>query len=358
MREIITTGKTVEEATEKALLELGVAEEEVTIEVLELPQKKFLKTIPAKIRATVDAEDDSDFVEETVVPAAAPAPVSPVQEAAPAPQAASATPAASEKAAPSAQPAAHANANVQETPIDLEQEPRLATAAAYLREICTKMGVSDLTITAVRQEETVVLKVDGPGAGSLIGRRGETMESLGYLTGLVANRAEGDYMKLSLDINNYRAKREANLVALAKRIAAKVAKTNRSQTLEPMNPYERRIIHSAVSEIEGVRSESVGEGIRRRVCILSTAPGAKNGGPRPFRQGERRPPFPQKGPGAKRPLRDRDHRDGGFERKSSVPAREFAEKPRPTGDAAPTVPQRTETVNDGADLPLYGKIEL
>lgn len=351
MREIITTGKTVEEATEKALLELGVAEEEVTIEVLELPQKKFLKTIPAKIRATVDAEEDSDLLEETV-PTAAPAPVSPVQEAAPVPQAA---PAAPEKAAPGAQPAA---ANAQETPIDLEQEPRLATAAAYLREICTKMGVSDLTITAVRQEETVVLKVDGPGAGSLIGRRGETMESLGYLTGLVANRAEGDYMKLSLDINNYRAKREANLVALAKRIAAKVAKTNRSQTLEPMNPYERRIIHSAVSEIEGVRSESVGEGIRRRVCILSTAPGAKNGGPRPFRQGERRPPFPQKGPGAKRPLRDRDHRDGGFERKSSVPAREFAEKPRPTGDAAPTVPQRTETVNDGADLPLYGKIEL
>lgn len=351
MREIITTGKTVEEATEKALLELGVAEEEVTIEVLELPQKKFLKTIPAKIRATVDAEEDSDLLEETV-PTAAPAPVSPVQEAAPVPQAA---PAAPEKAAPGAQPAA---ANAQETPIDLEQEPRLATAAAYLREICTKMGVSDLTITAVRQEETVVLKVDGPGAGSLIGRRGETMESLGYLTGLVANRAEGDYMKLSLDINNYRAKREANLVALAKRIAAKVAKTNRSQTLEPMNPYERRIIHSAVSEIEGVRSESVGEGIRRRVCILSTAPGAKNGGSRPFRQGERRPPFPQKGPGAKRPLRDRDHRDSGFERKSSVPAREFAEKPRPTGDAAPTVPQRTETVNDGADLPLYGKIEL
>lgn len=351
MREIITTGKTVEEATEKALLELGVAEEEVTIEVLELPRKKFLKTIPAKIRATVDAEEDSDLLEETV-PAAAPAPVSPVREAAPEPQAAPATP---EKAAPGTQPAA---ANAQETPIDLEQEPRLATAAAYLREICTKMGVSDLTITAVRQEETVVLKVDGPGAGSLIGRRGETMESLGYLTGLVANRAEGDYMKLSLDINNYRAKREANLVALAKRIAAKVAKTNRSQTLEPMNPYERRIIHSAVSEIEGVRSESVGEGIRRRVCILSTAPGAKNGGPRPFRQGERRPPFPQKGPGAKRPLRDRDHRDGGFERKSSVPAREFAEKPRPTGDAAPTVPQRTETVNDGADLPLYGKIEL
>jgi len=133
----------------------------------------------------------------------------------------------------------------------------------YLREVCAKMGADRLEITPVRQGEATVLRIEGEGAGTLIGHRGEVMEALSYLTSLVANRSGGDYMKISLDINHYSSKREANLVALAKRIGAKVARTGRGHTLEPMNPYERRIIHSTISELEGVKSESIGEGANR-----------------------------------------------------------------------------------------------
>ena len=101
------------------------------------------------------------------------------------------------------------------------------------------------------------------------------MESLSYLASLVANRLEGDYIKLGLDVAGYRDKRESDLTALAQRIGAKVRKTGRSFAMEPMNPYERRIIHSAISKMEGVRSESKGEGRDRRVVIYSTAPDAQ-----------------------------------------------------------------------------------
>ena len=137
------------------------------------------------------------------------------------------------------------------------------------------MGAQGLTITPVKQGEATILKVEGESAGTLIGHRGEVMEALSYLTSLVANRAGGDYMKIGLDINHYRSKREANLTALAKRIGAKVVRTGRGHTLEPMNPYERRIIHSAISEMEGVKSESIGEGANRRVVISSTNPSAR-----------------------------------------------------------------------------------
>ena len=102
------------------------------------------------------------------------------------------------------------------------------------------------------------------------------MESLSYLASLVANRLEGDYIKLGLDVAGYRGKRESDLTALAQRIGAKVRRTGRSFAMEPMNPYERRIIHSAISSMEGVRSESKGEGRDRRVVIYSTDPAAQN----------------------------------------------------------------------------------
>ena len=365
MREVITTGKTVEEATAAALEQLGLTEDEVTVEVLDLPQKKLFKTIPARVKVTSDedlAAEQEKAVQANEAKAAATAAV---KAAAPAKVQKAAAPAAS--AAPKAQAEpAQAPAGVlnePEVPVSLASNQKLADAAAYLKDICTKMGAPDVTVSAVQQGEATILKVEGDGAGGLIGHRGETMEALSYLTSLVANRAGGDYIKLGLDINHYRAKREANLIALAKRIGAKVAKSGRSQTLEPMNPYERRIIHSAISEVEGVKSESTGEGANRRVCILSTNPNAKTGSDRPFRQADRRgprpgahgkQPFKAGGTGGSRPPR----RDGDFgERRSSVPEREFADKPRDT-TAAPIVPKRTETIDDSASLPLYGKIEL
>ena len=272
MREVIKTGRTVEDATELALAELGVSAEEAGIEVLELPQRRLFKSIPAKVRAYVEDEE--------VPEAPAPKEEKPLPKAAPK---AAESPDAPKAGAPAAQPEQPAAGPVEE-PIDLEQSPKAREAVEYLKEICAKMGAQGLTITPVKQGEATILKVEGESAGTLIGHRGEVMEALSYLTSLVANRAGGDYMKIGLDINHYRSKREANLTALAKRIGAKVARTGRGHTLEPMNPYERRIIHSAISEMEGVKSESIGEGANRRVVISSTNPSA-----RPAKTGNTRP---------------------------------------------------------------------
>ncbi len=363
MREVIKTAKTVEEATALALAELGVSADDACIEILEMPRREFLfKKVPAKVRAYI--EDDS-FEPKAAKPAPkkdAPVKAAPkAEKPAPkkeAPKAEKPAPNKEEKPQPEKQPekpqpapAKPEEPELPEEPIELEACPKAKEAVEYLKDVCMKMGAGEIAVTPVKQGENVILKVEGEGAGTLIGHRGEVMEALSYLTSLVANRSGGDYMKIGLDINHYRSKREANLTALAKRIGAKVQRTGRSHTLEPMNPYERRIIHSAISEIEGVKSESVGEGANRRVVISSTDPNA-----RPARSTNRRPANkggrPGAGRGPRAPRRDSDRAP-----RAATPAREFADRPRDE-QAAPIVPKRTETINDGADLPLYGKIEL
>ena len=199
----------------------------------------------------------------------------------------------------------------------------------------------------------------------------------------MANRLEGDYIKLGLDVAGYRDKRESDLTALAQRIGAKVRKTGRSFAMEPMNPYERRIIHSAISKMEGVRSESKGEGPDRRVVIYSTAPNASNLPDRDAPRGRRSGPNRgnrngrsfngNRGPrndnrrgggyrgNSSRPPRDNrgGSRNGGrgYGRPSSVPEREFASAPRDP-NARPQAPARTARIHDGDDFDMFGKIEL
>ena len=278
-----STGKTVDEARAKACALLGVQADDLNVsyEVLEMPQKTGflgLKTTPAKVRVSVELPD---------APAAAPAkPVEPVAEqpvetAAPvqetAPVAEETPVAVAEPAAPAAEQPAEAAEEAEEVeePIVIEENAKVKAAVDYLREVITLMGVENVTFSAVQKGEATIIRLDGEKLGALIGRRGETMESLSYLASLVANRLEGDYIKLGLDVAGYRDKRESDLTALAQRIGAKVRKTGRSFAMEPMNPYERRIIHSAISKMEGVRSESKGEGRDRRVVIYSTAPDAQ-----------------------------------------------------------------------------------
>ena len=172
----------------------------------------------------------------------------------------------------------------------------------------------------------------------------------------------------------YRDKRESDLTALAQRIGAKVRKTGRSFAMEPMNPYERRIIHSAISKMEGVRSESKGEGRDRRVVIYSTAPDAQTDNtyserrPRGGRGGKDRRPGGNRNGGYRGGSRsdhgDRKNDRGGYRggrnssrgpRPSGVPERTYA--PRDAEDAAPVAPKRTERVDDFADF-SFGKIEL
>ncbi|MDO5602402.1 MAG: RNA-binding cell elongation regulator Jag/EloR [Oscillospiraceae bacterium] len=338
MREVIETGKTVEAATEKALETLGLSREEVTVEVVELPVKKLFGSKPAKVRVCVVSSEEE------------PLPVPPAPEK----EETVKTPAAEKKPAAQAKPApAPKAAPKKEQPLETpaEESEKVRAARAYIAEIGALMGVENMKIDAVKAGETTVLKISGGNAGALIGRRGETMESLSYLTSLAANRAGGDYEKISLDVAGYRQKREQDLAALAKRIGARVAKTGRSHMLEPMNPYERRIIHSAISEMEGVKSESTGEGADRRIVISSTDPSAPQRAARPMTGGR-----------GGRPAGNRP--SGGRGNYGSRPPR--APKPKTEyhphehdADAAPeAVEPRAETLNDADFIGLYGKIEL
>ena len=142
-----------------------------------------------------------------------------------------------------------------------------AAAEEYLRKVLAGLGVEDFTIEVTEQDNGCVISLDGENLGFIIGRRGETLDALQYLVGLVANRADNAYYRVTLDIGNYREKREQALVALARRLGAQTARTGRRNSLEPMNPYERRIIHTTVQQMEGVISWSVGSDDRRHVII-------------------------------------------------------------------------------------------
>ena len=373
------TGKTVDEARINACALLGVEKDDINVsyEVLEMPQKTGflgLKLTPAKVRVSVELPDEP--VAAPAAPAAAPAPV--VEEkAAPAepvveetaPEAPSVeTPAApAEEVAPAEEQAAPAAEGEEvEVPIRIEENAKVQAAVDYLKDVIEKMGVQDVSFSAVQKGEATIIRLNGEKMGALIGRRGETMESLSYLASLVANRLEGDYIKLGLDVAGYRDKRESDLTALAQRIGAKVRRTGRSFAMEPMNPYERRIIHSAIGKMEGVRSESKGEGRDRRVVIYSTDPNAvaesANARPRGPRGGRDRNGNGRNG-GYHRGGERRGDRNGRGPRngsgrggyRSNVPERTYT--PRDAENAAPVAPKRTERVDDFADL-SFGKIEL
>ena len=376
------TGKTVDEARTNACALLGVEKDDINVsyEVLEMPQKTGflgLKLTPAKVRVSVELPDEpvaapaapveepTPVVEEKAAPVAA-EPV--VEETAPEAPAAVEEPAApTEEAAPAEEQAAPAAEGEEvEVPINIEENAKVKAAVDYLKDVIEKMGVQDVKFSAVQKGEATIIRLDGEKMGALIGRRGETMESLSYLASLVANRLEGDYIKLGLDVAGYRDKRESDLTALAQRIGAKVRRTGRSFAMEPMNPYERRIIHSAIGKMEGVRSESKGEGRDRRVVIYSTDPNAvaesANARPRGLRGGRDRNGNGRSGGyhrgGERRGDRNgRGPRNGGGRGgyRSNVPERTYT--PRDAENAAPVAPKRTERVDDFADL-SFGKIEL
>ena len=371
------TGKTVDEARINACALLGVEKDDINVsyEVLEMPQKTGflgLKLTPAKVRVSVELPDEP--VAAPAAPAAAPAPVveekaAPaepvVEETAPEAPAAETPAVPAEEAAPAEEQAAPAAEGEEvEVPICIEENAKVQAAVDYLKDVIEKMGVQDVSFSAVQKGEATIIRLNGEKMGALIGRRGETMESLSYLASLVANRLEGDYIKLGLDVAGYRDKRESDLTALAQRIGTKVRRTGRSFAMEPMNPYERRIIHSAIGKMEGVRSESKGEGRDRRVVIYSTDPNAvaesANARPRGPRGGRDRNSNGRGGSyhrGGNGGRNGRGPRSGGPRSgyRSNVPERTYT--PRDAESAAPVAPKRTERVDDFADL-SFGKIEL
>lgn len=311
IKEIIATGVDANAAIESGALLLGLPREEVQFEIIDLPRKGGflgLKKLPAKVRVWVELPDEKPArAEKTEKPRRQEAPKKEQKPAAPKAER-SEKPARTEKTekpAPKAekaekQPKAErpprpekvekvekAEKPVAEPkPVLVEVEPteevraKVEKAAAYVTEILGAMGLSNFTVTPRYYEENVRLQLTGEQIGSVIGRRGETLDAIQYLASLVANRGEGEYIRLSIDSGNYREKRARTLEALARKLANQAVRTGRSVTLEPMNPYERRIIHGAVSSVKGATSSSTGVEPNRRVVISSTvAPaGGKEGG--------------------------------------------------------------------------------
>lgn len=163
-------------------------------------------------------------------------------------------------------------------------------AAAYIRNILKNMDI-DSEVTVSENEEGAVVNIVGDTTGAVIGRRGETLDAIQYLASMACNRGDKEYYRITVDCCGYREKRKVILEELAEKISRTVIRTGRTSSLEPMNPYERRIIHSTVANIEGVTSKSVGEEPFRKVIISPTNPrrGGRNynGGYKGGYKGER-----------------------------------------------------------------------
>ena len=305
--EVISTGKTVEEAIDAGCKELGVERDVIDFEIIERPKKTFLglKTVPAKVKVTV-----------------------------------------------------------VQTKADVARD--------YIAGILEKMGL-EVEIEAEDTEDSIVLLLKGENLGVVIGRRGETLDSLQYLASLVANREGGSYKRVSIDIGDYRKKREETLNALARKLAAQAVKTGRSVTLEPMNPYERRVIHSAVQEVEGATSRSIGEEPNRRIIISSTTAakkpyGKKNGYGK--RGGNYNRKYSDKAAEteAENVSAETDAENEGTENKRSGERREYNRSDRRDNRRGgqrraprteqPVSTRPAEVKEEAKDRPLYGKIEL
>lgn len=140
-------------------------------------------------------------------------------------------------------------------------------AADYLLAVLKKMGNEDVSIDIKEEEDGAMLCISGGDMGYMIGHRGETLDALQYLSGLIANQLDDSYYRITIDIGNYREKRRETLTVLGTKMANKAVKTGRNCALEPMNPYERRIIHAAVQGVEGAKSWSEGEDMNRHIMI-------------------------------------------------------------------------------------------
>lgn len=155
----------------------------------------------------------------------------------------------------------------RDEPVLTEKDIDMDAAAAYLKAMIDGLKVENAQITGEVKDGVLELTVNCDDYGIIIGRRGETLDSLQYLTGLAVKKASGKYIRVAINVGDYREKRMETLKNLARRHAEYVARTGRRYTFEPMNPYERRIIHTTVQEIEGVESMSVGAGQDRKVVL-------------------------------------------------------------------------------------------
>ena len=198
-----------------------------------------------------------------------------------------------------------------------------ATQAAedFIKNIIRNMDLNDITVSTTEADNVITIDIEGEDVGFIIGRRGETLDALQYLACLAANRIDSSYKRVVINTGDYREKREKTLESLGRRLAIKAAKTGRKSSLEPMNPYERRIIHTAVQKVDGATSWSEGENMNRHVVIGPDGKTRNNN-------------------------RGRGGRRSNYNRRGSKP-KQLAPAPNP--DRKP--------LNEGGEIGLYGRID-
>ena len=236
IKSLETTGRTEDEAIAAALKELGLESDDVSVTVVERAKSGFLGigASPAVVRVEYEAPDEPEEKPEE-----APA-----------------------EAVPAAKPAA----------VPADEDEQFKAIRAFLSGLLERMGTQANIEISRRDAKSIAVELSGPNMGAVIGRRGETLDAIQHLTNYAVNRGSDKHMHICVDAESYRAKREESLVRLAEKMAAKVIKYKRSMALEPMNSYERHIIHAALQNYEGVTTSSTGTEPNRRVVVSYDRP--------------------------------------------------------------------------------------
>lgn len=252
---IETTGKTERDALNKALKELGLEEDDISIEVITRAKTGFLGigSCPAKIRVTYEVPDEPAPVAEEPAPTVEPeAPAEPM-------------PAAESAPAPTAEPVeAPVEAPVMEA--DPERKEKIET---FLTGLLERLEVPAEIKLQVNEAGIYQVELVGKNLGALIGRHGETLDAIQQLTNYAVNRGQSKRIRIHIDAENYRAKREESLQRLARKTAGKALKYRRNMMLEPMNAYERHVIHAALQSYNpAISTYSTGTEPNRRIVVV------------------------------------------------------------------------------------------
>ena len=267
------TGKTEDAAIAAALEQLGLEREDVSVEVLELAKPGFLGIggTLAKVKVTYEAPDEP----ETPVEVEKPAPAKkPAAEKAPAPEKIVYTPPVAQPSAPAEEDEDEESAApwAEAVPADPD-DPRAQKLVSFLTGLLEHMGVDAAPQVSVDSEGNYLVELVGQGLGAVIGRRGETLDAIQQLSGYAVNKGEGKRVRVRIDAEGYRSKREESLERMANRMADKVLRFRRNMTLEPMNAYERHVIHTALQGRADITTYSIGTEPGRRV-VVAYEPGA------------------------------------------------------------------------------------
>lgn len=258
---IESTGRSEDAAIEAALVKLGMDRDEVSVEVLGRAKSGFLGigSCPAKVKVSYEAPDE---------------PIPVVQQSAPSrPIAAQKVPEKRAKPVEKREPAAPQPtepavcASITVTDPGLEGDDRAEKIVAFLTGLMTHMGIEAAPRIELDDQGNYQVELVGSELGALIGRRGETLDAIQQLTGYAVNRGHSHRVRVHVDAEHYRAKREESLERLAQKVAGKVVKYRRNVTLEPMNAYERHVIHTALQEYQGVSTYSIGTEPNRRTVV-------------------------------------------------------------------------------------------